>query len=73
VERKLQVEPIRLQVLREGDLNAACQLAETIKDAALFLYSDDRHLFADSSLRDYEESVATLLKQRVRRFLDTDG
>ncbi|TMJ06768.1 MAG: dienelactone hydrolase, partial [Bacillati bacterium ANGP1] len=28
-----------------------------------------RHLFADSSLPDYDESAATLLKQRVLSFL----
>lgn len=57
-------------VLREGDLDAARQLAETIEDAELFLYPGDRHLFADNSLPDYDESAATLLKQRVLSFLD---
>jgi hypothetical protein len=28
------------------------------------------HLFADNSLPDYDESAATMLKQRVRGFLD---
>jgi len=37
----------------------------------LFLYAGDRHLFADSSLPDYDESAATLLMQRVLSFLDT--
>lgn len=53
-----------------GDLDVARQLAETIEGAELFLYPGDRHLFADSSLPDYDESAATLLKQRVLRFLD---
>jgi dienelactone hydrolase len=35
----------------------------------LFLHPGDRHLFADSSLPDYEESAAALLKQRVLAFL----
>jgi dienelactone hydrolase len=35
----------------------------------LFLYPGDRHLFADNSLPDYDESAATLLKQRVLAFL----
>jgi dienelactone hydrolase len=54
-----------------GDLDVAHQLAETIERAELFLYPGDRHLFADESLRDYDESAATLLKRRVLSFLDT--
>ncbi len=53
------------------DLDVAHELAETIESAELFLYPGDRHLFADSSLPDYDESAATLLKQRVLSFLDT--
>jgi dienelactone hydrolase len=52
------------------DLEVARRLAETIENAELFLYPGDRHLFADSSLPDYDESAATLLKQRVLSFLD---
>jgi dienelactone hydrolase len=53
-----------------GDVDVARDLAETIESAQLFLYPGDRHLFADNSLPDYEESAATLLKQRVISFLD---
>jgi dienelactone hydrolase len=53
-----------------GDLDVAHQLAETIETAELFLYPGDRHLFADNSLPEYDESAATLLKQRVLSFLD---
>ena len=52
-----------------GDADVARQLAETIDSAELFLYPGDRHLFADNSLPDYDESAATLLKQRVLSFL----
>jgi dienelactone hydrolase len=38
--------------------------------AELFVYPGDRHLFTDNSLPDYDESAATLLKQRVLSFLD---
>jgi dienelactone hydrolase len=58
-------------VVREGDLDAARQLAETVADAELFLYPGNRHLFADNSLPDYDERATTLLKQRVLRFLAT--
>jgi dienelactone hydrolase len=54
----------------EGDLDAARDLDKTVESAELFLYPGDRHLFADNSLPDYDESAATLLKQRVLSFLD---
>jgi dienelactone hydrolase len=52
------------------DLDAAQKLAETVESAELFLYSGDRHLFADSSLPDYDADAAMLLKERVLDFLD---
>jgi dienelactone hydrolase len=54
----------------EGDLDAAREIDETVESAELFLYPGDRHLFTDNSLPDYDESAATLVKQRVRSFLD---
>ena len=54
----------------EGDLDAAREIDQTVESAELFLYPGDRHLFADNSLPDYDEGAATLLKQRVLRFLD---
>ena len=54
-----------------GDVDVAHQFAETIASAELFLYPGDRHLFADNSLPDYDESAARMLKQRVLSFLDT--
>jgi dienelactone hydrolase len=54
----------------EGDLDAARELDETVDSAELFVYPGDRHLFADSSLSDYDESAATQLKQRVLGFLE---
>ena len=53
----------------EEDLPAARELVETIDGAELFLYPGDRHLFADNSLPDYDESAATLLERRVLAFL----
>jgi len=52
------------------DLPAARELVETIGAPSLFQYPGDRHLFADSSLADYDEGAARLLVQRVLRFLD---
>ncbi|HEX4526909.1 MAG TPA: dienelactone hydrolase family protein [Gaiellaceae bacterium] len=51
------------------DLPAARELVETTDRAELFLYPGDGHLFADSSLPDYDESAATLLTERVLAFL----
>jgi dienelactone hydrolase len=52
------------------DLPAARELVETVGGAELFLYPGDRHLFADSSLPDYDEGAAMLLTRRVLAFLN---
>jgi dienelactone hydrolase len=56
--------------LRDGDLEAARQLAATIDGAELFLYPGDRHLFADRGLPGYDAAAASLLTERVLVFLD---
>ena len=70
-------EGVPLQIhMMEGDewaledLPAARELVGSVDGAGLFLYPGDKHLFADSSLPDYDEEAATLLLQRVLRFLD---
>jgi dienelactone hydrolase len=55
----------------EGDIDAARALVAGASDAELFLYPGDRHLFADSSLPDYDEAAAALLRDRVLMFLAT--
>ncbi|MCW2540605.1 MAG: dienelactone hydrolase [Frankiales bacterium] len=57
-------------LLADGDLDVARELVEAVDTAELFLYPGDKHLFADNSLPDYDESAATLLRQRVLGFLD---
>jgi dienelactone hydrolase len=54
----------------EGDLDVARQLDGTVESAELFLYPGDRHLFADSSLPDYDEDAAALLRERVLAYLN---
>jgi dienelactone hydrolase len=54
----------------DEDLAAARELVDEADDAELFLYPGDRHLFADSSLSDYDPEAAALLKQRALAFLD---
>ena len=66
--------PLQIHMMEDDewateDLPAARELVETIEGAELFLYPGDRHLFADSSLPDYDENAATLLKRRVLAFL----
>ena len=51
------------------DLPAARELVESVDGAELFLYPGDRHLFADSSLGDYDEQATAQLKERVLAFL----
>jgi len=52
------------------DLPAARELAESAEGVELFLYPGDKHLFADSSLPDYDEAAAATLRERVVAFLD---
>jgi dienelactone hydrolase len=66
--------PLQIHMMEDDewateDLPAARELVETAEGAELFLYPGDRHLFADNSLPDYDESAATLLTRRVLAFL----
>ena len=68
----LQIHMMEADPWAEEDLPAARELEETA-GAELFLYPGDQHLFADSSLHDYDEAAATKLKERVLGFLDKVG
>jgi dienelactone hydrolase len=66
--------PVQIHMMEDDewaveDLPAARELVEANDGAELFLYPGSRHLFADSSLPDYDESAAKLLQQRVLAFL----
>jgi dienelactone hydrolase len=52
------------------DRAAAEALVASTDDAELFLYPGSEHLFADSSLPEYDAEAAALLLERVRAFLD---
>src|SRR6476646_3466185 len=54
----------------EGDINAAREIVEKVKDAELFLYPGDQHYFADSSRPSYDADATALLTRRVLEFLD---
>ena len=65
--------PLQIHTMEDdelGDVDVARELAETIDGAQVFLYPGDRHLFTDSSLPDYDEAAAALVRQRVLAFLD---
>jgi dienelactone hydrolase len=55
------------------ELDVAFELLDEVEDAELFLYPGDRHLFADSSLREFDAEAAALLTQRVCAFLSRVG
>ena len=53
----------------EGDLEAARKLVASVEGARLFLYPGNGHLFADSSLPDFDPGAAALLLKRTLAFL----
>lgn len=55
------------------EVDVAEGLVEEIEDAERFLYPGSGHLFADSSLDDYSEQAAGLLKERTLAFLHRVG
>ncbi len=55
--------------VKEGDLDAAKELAAAAPSVELFLYPGDRHLFADRSLADFDAGAAAQLTARVLGFL----
>jgi dienelactone hydrolase len=70
--------PLQIHMMEDDewaaeDLPAARELVEAVDGAELFLYPGDGHLFADSSLPDYDESAAALLAERVLAFLARVG
>jgi dienelactone hydrolase len=69
----LQIHMMEKDPWVDEDLPAARELVEKADDAELFLYPGDRHLFADSSLADYDEQAAAQLKERVLSFLRAVG
>lgn len=65
----LQIHMMEGDEWAEEDIPAARELVASVDGAELFLYPGDRHLFADSSLPDYDESAATTLATRTLAFL----
>ena len=70
--------PVQIHMMDEDewakeDLPAARDLVDEVENAELFLYPGDSHLFADSSLGDFDEEAAALLKERALTFLQRVG
>jgi dienelactone hydrolase len=69
----LQIHMMDRDPWAEEDLPAAEALVDEVEGAELFLYPGSGHLFADSSLDDYDEQAAELLKERTLAFLHRVG
>jgi dienelactone hydrolase len=69
----LQIHMMDRDPWAEEDLPAAEALVAEVENAELFLYPGSGHLFADSSLGDYDEQAAGLLKERTLAFLQRVG
>jgi dienelactone hydrolase len=65
----LQIHMMEADEWALEDLPAARELVATVDGAELFLYPGDGHLFADSSLADYDAQASAQLKERVLAFL----
>jgi dienelactone hydrolase len=68
-----QIHMMEADPWSDEDIVAARELAAEVEGAELFLYPGDKHLFADSSLDDFDEKAAALLKERTLAFLQAVG
>ena len=69
----LQIHAMDADAWFEEDIGSARALVDEIENAELFLYPGDGHLFADSSLSDFDQEAAGLLMERVLAFLEALG
>ena len=69
----LQIHAMQDDEWFQEDAAAAQALLEEAGNAELFLYDGNGHLFADSSLSDFDPEAAALLEERTLAFLKTVG
>jgi len=69
----VQVHMMEDDPFAEEDRPAAEALVEEAEDGELFLYPGSAHLFADSSLDDYDQAASALLTERTLALLDRVG
>jgi dienelactone hydrolase len=70
--------PVEIHIMEDDDWSdedrvAAKALVEEVEGGELFLYPGSGHLFADSSLADYDKEAAGLVMGRTLAFLDRVG
>jgi dienelactone hydrolase len=70
--------PVEIHIMEDDDWSdedrvAAKALVEEVEGGELFLYPGSGHLFADSSLADYDKEAAGLVMERTLAFLDRVG
>jgi dienelactone hydrolase len=65
----VQIHAMESDTFFQEDLTAADDFVDTVERAELFMYTGDKHLFADDSLPDYVPEAAALLLERVLNFL----
>jgi dienelactone hydrolase len=66
--------PVQIHAMERDEwveMDVARDLVAEVANARLFLYPGEGHLFADSSLSDFDAKAAALLKHRVLAFLET--
>ena len=69
----LQIHMMDADPWAEEDRPAAEALVEEVEDAELFLYPGSGHLFADSTLDDFDEQASRSLTERTLAFLQRVG
>jgi dienelactone hydrolase len=69
----LQIHMMEADEWVEEDIVVARDLVAATENAELFLYPGKGHLFADSSLGDFDPEAAALLKKRTLAFLEGVG
>jgi dienelactone hydrolase len=69
----LQIHMMESDPWADEDRPAAEALVKEVEDAELFLYPGSGHLFADSSLGDYDKEAAELLTERTLALLARVG
>ena len=69
----LQIHMMDADPWAEEDRPTAEALVEEVEDAELFLYPGSGHLFADSTLDDFDEQASRSLTERTLAFLQRVG
>jgi dienelactone hydrolase len=69
----VQIHAMEADEWFQEDAAAAQELVDEVENAELYLYPGNGHLFADSSLSEFDAEAAALLRERVLAFLRAVG